>query len=113
MSSKNMKRTGNKQTVTETKREELVGLLKHLRAVMREAGENFILRREGEIESVIGFLEALPAGKLRTVVPGLFKDIRKLRVNPAKGRLKDLKALSRLIEELTIRVNSAEDRGRE
>lgn len=106
-----MTRTGNKQTDDTEVRAELVGKLKHLRALVREAGENFILRHEGDIETVISSLDALPAGKLRTVAPGLTKDLRKLKVKPEKGRFKDLKELNKLIEELTTRVITAQDRG--
>jgi hypothetical protein len=90
-------------------REELAGELKHLRALVREVGENFILRREGEIETIITNLAATPLRKLRAAAPGMLHDIRTIRLKPAKGRLKDLKGIDALIEELTDRIIGAQD----
>jgi hypothetical protein len=88
---------------------ELSGECRHLRSLVREAGENFILRREGEIEAVVSNLATLPPEKLRAAAPDLINEIRNLRIKPAKGRLKDLKALQKLIEEFTELVISADD----
>lgn len=90
--------------------EELCRELKQLRGLVREAGERFILRREGEIETIISHLAAIPPGRLRSEAPGLLQEIRGLRLKPAKGRMKDLKGIDVLIEELTERVISAQDR---
>jgi hypothetical protein len=90
-------------------REELVRELKHLRGAVREAGENFILRREGEIETIIGLLATIPATPLKTEAPDWLHEIRELKLKPAKGRLKDLKELDVLIEELADRVMIAQD----
>ena len=99
---------GNKRAPNGAVREELVQELKHLRGVVREIGEQFILRREGEIETIISNLAAVPAGKLRAVAPGLLHELRSLRLKPAKGRMKDLKGLEGLIEELADRVLNAQ-----
>lgn len=93
-------------------REELVRELKHLREVVRDVGESFILRREGEIETIISHLAAVPAGKLRSEIPGWLREIHGLRTKPDKGRLKDLKGIDRLIEDLAEQVVSAQDRGK-
>ena len=99
-----------------TKNGELLGdltrELKHLRLVTREVGENFILRREGEVEALIASLSSVPTGKLRTVANELLRDLHNLKLKPEKGRLKDLKELDRLIEELTNRVMTAQDSGK-
>ena len=89
--------------------EELAAELKHLRGEVREAGECFVLRREGEIETLISHLAAIPAAKLRSEAPDWLREIRGLRLKPAKGRLKDLKGIGRLIEELTDRIISAQE----
>ena len=104
--------THDKRPVSSKTCTELVREFKHLRVLVREIGENFILRQEGEIETAISHLEALPPGKLRAVAPALIEDLRKLKVKPAKGRFKDLKELNRLIEELASRVMLVEDRGK-
>jgi hypothetical protein len=101
---KNTKRAPNGAVL-----EELVQELKHLRGLVRETGEQFILRREGEIETIISNLAAVPAGKVRSEAPGLLHEIRSLKLKPAKGRIKDLKGLDNLIEELADRVISAQD----
>jgi len=100
---------GNKRAPNGAVRDELVQELRHLRGVVREIGEQFILRREGEIETIISNLDAVPAGKLRAVAPGLLHEICGLRLKPDKGRMKDLKRLEGLIEELADRVISAQE----
>jgi len=104
------KLTGIKRTTNGELLEELVRELRHMRALVREIGENVILRREGEIETVICNLDAVPPAKLWAVASSLLHDIRNLRVKPAKGRLKDLKGLNELIQEIADRVISAQDR---
>jgi len=90
-------------------REELLRELKHLRATVREVGENFILRREGEIETIIGLLATIPAAPLKKEAPGWLHEIREVKLKPAKGRLRDLKALDALIEELADQVMTVQD----
>jgi hypothetical protein len=99
---------GNGRVKDEALREELAGELKRLRALVRELGEQFILRREGEIETIISLLSAIPPGKLRAQAPGMLHDIRGLRLKPAKGRMKDLKGIDGLFEELSERVAGAQ-----
>ena len=103
----NRKRAGSRRAVSSAAREELVAQLKYIRALVRETGELFILRHEGEIEHIVGSLESLPDGKLRTLGQQLHGELHKLKVKPEKGRLKDLKLLNKLIQDLTIRVNSS------
>jgi hypothetical protein len=100
---------GKGPTTSNMVREELAQELKHLRGLVREVGENFILRREGEIETIIANLAAISPRKLRAAAPGLLHDIRTLRLKPAKGRLKDLKGIDELIEDLTNRIITAQD----
>jgi hypothetical protein len=83
--------------------------LRHLRALVREVGEHFILRHEGAIETIISNLESVPQGKLKAGMPGWLQNIRSLRLKPAKGRLKDLKGIVSLIEELTEQVICAQE----
>lgn len=89
--------------------EELTHELKHLRGLVRETGERFILRREGEIETIISHLDAVPPGILRKVAPNWLHEIRGLKLKPAKGRMKDLKEIDALIEVLTDGVVSAQE----
>jgi hypothetical protein len=89
--------------------EELGRELRHLRGLVREAGESFILRREGEIEAIIGHLSAVPPSVLRAQAPEWLRKIHSLRLKPAKGRLKDLKGIDALVEELAERVISAQE----
>lgn len=89
--------------------EELVGELRRLRAGVREVGESFILRREGEIEAAISQLETVPTALLKRESSGWLREIRGLKLKPTKGRLKDLKGIDELIEGLTEKVISAQD----
>ncbi len=84
----------------ETIMTELTGELKMLRALVREVGEQFILRREGEIETILGDIATLPARKIREHGPKLLGRVRKLRVKPHKGRVRDLKEIDGLIKDL-------------
>lgn len=92
--------------------DELIRELKHLRVVAREVGENFILRREGEVEAVIANLAGVPPTKLRAVANELIRSIHNLKLKPEKGRLKDLKELDQLIGALAERVMTAQDCGK-
>jgi hypothetical protein len=105
------KRTGIKRTTNGETLEELARELRHMRCLVREIGENFILRREGELETVISNLDDVPPAKLRAVASSLLQDIRGLKIKSSKGRLKDLKGLNGLIAEMADRVLSAQDRG--
>ena len=95
---------------SEAVREDLVRELKHLRVTVREVGESFILRLEGEIETMIGLLATIPAAPLKKGAPDWLHEIRELKLKPAKGRLKDLKGLDALIEELADQVMSCPGR---
>jgi len=90
--------------------DELTHELKHLRGLVREAGEHFILCREGEIETIISHFAAIPPGKLRAEAPNWLHQIRSLKLKPAKGRIKDLKGIDELIEELAEQVISAQEK---
>lgn len=79
---------------------ELVCELKLLRTLVREVGENFILRREGEIESILAHVESMPRRTLRRDGPELLRDLHRLRLKPRKGRLRDLKEIDRLVDDL-------------
>lgn len=105
--------TGKKTTKAHPSREavmeELVAELRQLRGVVRDAGEGFILRREGEIEAIISHLAAVSPSSLKRESAGWLHAIRELKLKPAKGRLKDLKGIAELIEGLTDQVLSAQD----
>ncbi len=92
--------------------DELIRELKHLRVVTREVGENFILRREGEVEALIANLSGVPPRKLRAVANDLLRGLHNLKLKPEKGRLKDLKELDQLIATLAERVMTAQDCGK-
>jgi hypothetical protein len=83
--------------------------LRHLRVLVREVGDHFILRHEGAIETIISNLECVPQGRLKTGMPAWLQEIRGLRLKPAKGRLKDLKEIVALIEKLTEQVICAQE----
>lgn len=88
--------------------QELVAELKHLRGLVREVGENFILRREGEIETVISYLDGIPGSRLKHEAPQWLREIRAMKMKPGKGRLKDVKGIDELIDDLTDRVINAQ-----
>lgn len=89
---------------------ELTAELRQLRRLVRDIGESFILRREGEIETLIAYLTALPAGRVKVEAPAWLRMVRHLKVKPAKGRLKDVKDMDRLIGELMDALIDAQDK---
>lgn len=98
-------------TARDAAMEEVVTELRRLRTVVREAGENYVFRREGEIESVISQMETIPFSLLKRELPGWLREIRSFKTKPAKGRLKDLKGIDGLLDELTTRVMAAQEVG--
>lgn len=80
--------------------EELVTELKYMRSTVREAGEGFILRKECEIETLLSCLTGVPPAQLHDAAAPWLREVRNLKVKPAKGRLKDLKKIDSLLEDL-------------
>jgi hypothetical protein len=74
--------------------------LKYLRATVRDVGESFIMRREGEIETLLTYLEGLSARQVKDDAREWLHEVRHLKVKPQKGRLRDLKAIDALLEKL-------------
>jgi hypothetical protein len=89
--------------------EELVAELRCLRAMVREVGESFILRKEGELETLVTLLETVPTTVLKRESAAWRHGIRDLNLKPAKGRLKDLKEIAAMVAELSDRVVSAQE----
>lgn len=79
--------------------EELVCELKLLRTIVREVGESFILRREGEIEAILSHVESMPRRAVRREASQMLRELHRLDLKPRKGRFKDLKEIHRLVEE--------------
>ncbi len=80
--------------------------LKQLRSQVRDVGENIILRREGEIETLIDYLAQLTVAKLKSDVPLLLRQLRQLKLKPHKGRLKDMKEIDLLLAHLRDKVSA-------
>jgi hypothetical protein len=78
-----------------------------------EVCDNFTLRREGNIETIISCLATVPRKKLRETLPEWLREIRSLKLKPQKGRLKDLKEIDRVITGLQEKVmDTQEKKGR-
>lgn len=72
---------------------------RQLRNIIREVGEALIIRKESEVEALVEVLETLSTAELRTLSPEWLRQIKQLKVKPAKGRMKDLKQIVHLMEE--------------
>ena len=90
--------------------EEFVRELKLLRSLAHEVCDNFTLRREGNIETIISCLGSVPRKKLRAMLPEWLRDIRSLKLKPQKGRLKDLKEIDRVINGLHDKILDTEEK---
>lgn len=84
--------------------------LKLLRTLAHEVCDNFTLRREGTIETIISCLATVPRKKLRGMLPEWLRDIRSLKLKPQKGRLKDLKEIDRIIAGLQEKVMDIQEK---
>ena len=91
---------------------ELATELRLLRSMVRDVGEGVILRKEGEVEALLGYLAGVPAARLKEFAPHWLREVRDLKVKPAKGRVKDLKKIDSLLEEMldsVLELQQAED----
>jgi hypothetical protein len=95
-----MKDAGKPKTKQPAQAEEVTAELQQLRPLVREVGEQFLLRCEGEVETLLSLLPTVPPAKLKRMGPQWLKEIRGLKVKPKKGRLKDLKGIDRLLAAL-------------
>ncbi len=80
--------------------DEFLRELKLLRTQAREVCENFMLRREGNIETIISSIPLVNRKKLKELLPSWLREIHHLKLKPHKGRLKDLKEIDRIIANL-------------
>jgi hypothetical protein len=81
--------------------ETLLSELRYLRSTVKESGEAFILRTEGRIETVSGYLSGMTAMESRHCCTAWLKALRSTTFKPAKGRIKDLKKIDALLEDLS------------
>lgn len=94
MTMENGNRRTRKEMLTEMCTE-----FRQLRNIIREAGEAFIIRKESEVETLVEVVETFSVAELRAISPDWLRQIKQLKLKPAKGRLKDLKQIVHLMEE--------------
>jgi hypothetical protein len=85
-------------------RQTLFEELRTLRQTVREAGEGFILRKEGEIEALLSYLQEMRPAQVEKFGKSWLRESRDLSIKPTKGRIKDLRRLDALLEDLLSRV---------
>lgn len=85
-------------------RQALFDELRTLRQTVREAGEGFILRKEGEIEALLSYLLEMHPTQVEKFGRSWLRESRDLSIKPTKGRIKDLRRLDALLEDLLSRV---------
>lgn len=89
-----------KQSRHEELQQELTTELKALRGTVREVAEGFILRKQGEIETLLDYLLKMPPARLKAVAGPWLRESRDLKFKPGKGRLKDLKKIDTVLHDL-------------
>jgi hypothetical protein len=106
------KSDGQKKSKSEGEclQDDFIRELKLLRSLAHEVCENFTLRREGYIETIISCLATVPRKKLREMMPEWLREIRSLKLRPQKGRLKDLKEIDRVITGLQEKVMDTQEK---
>lgn len=85
-------------------RQTLFEELRTLRQTVREAGEGFVLRKEGEIEALLSYLREMRPAQVEKFGRSWLRESRDLSIKPTKGRIKDLRRLDALLEDLLSRV---------
>jgi hypothetical protein len=81
-------------------KEHLLSELKRLRASVKDITESFLLRSESEIETLAGYIAVMSAKESRQINRTWLKELRSSSFKPAKGRLKDLKKIDYLLDDL-------------
>lgn len=89
--------------------QELAAELNSLRAAVRETAEGFILRKEGEIEALLDYLLRMSPGRLKAIARPWLLETRGLKLKSAKGRIKDLKKIDGLLQDLLNHIIEADD----
>ncbi len=98
------------RNVVEGLQDDFIRELKLLRTLLHEVCDNFTLRREGNIETIISCLATVPRKKLRVMLPEWLRDIGTLKLKPQKGRLKDLKEIDRIIAGLQEKIMDTQEK---
>jgi hypothetical protein len=81
-------------------KEHLLSELKFLRSTVRDIAEAYILRSESEIETLAGYIADMAAKESRQISRSWLKELHSTSFKPAKGRLKDLKKIDCLLDDL-------------
>lgn len=95
-----MKTSKSKQNSSDELRQTLFEELRSLRQTVREAGEAFILRKEGEIEALVSYLLEIRPAQVEKFGRSWLRESRELSIKPTKGRIKDLRRIDGLLEDL-------------
>jgi hypothetical protein len=85
-------------------RQTLFEELRSLRKTVREVGEGFILRKEGEIEALLNYLLEMSPAQVEKFGRSWLRESRDLSLKPTKGRIKDLRRIDALLEDLLSHV---------
>jgi hypothetical protein len=99
-----MKTSKSKHNCSDELRQTLFEELRSLRQTVREAGESFILRKEGEIEALLNHLLEMRPAQVGKFGRSWLRESRDLSLKPTKGRIKDLRRLDALLEDLLSHV---------
>lgn len=85
---------------SEELRQTLFDELRSFRQTVREAGESFILRKEGEIEALLNYLLEMRPAQVEKFGRSWLRESRELSIKPTKGRIKDLRRINAFLEDL-------------
>lgn len=99
-----MKTTKSKHNCSDELRQTLFEELRSLRQTVREVGESFILRKEGEIEALLNHLLEMRPAQVGKFGRSWLRESRDLSLKPTKGRIKDLRRIDALLKDLLIHV---------
>lgn len=99
-----MKMSKSKQNNSDELRQTLFEELRTLRQTVREVGDAFILRKEGEIEALLGYLLEMRPTQVEKFGRSWLRESRDLSIKPTKGRIKDLRRIDALLEDLLSHV---------
>lgn len=83
--------------------------IRRLRSLLKEITQAYLVRREGEIAALVSWMDELKLGeddakkdeqRLKRILQEVSSRLSSLKIKPEKGRLRDIRRLHVLVDEL-------------
>ncbi len=93
----------------ESARQQVKQEVRRLRSLLKEITQAYLVRREGEIAALVSWMDDLKLSeddakkdeqRLKRILEETSKLLSSLKIKPEKGRLRDIRRLHTLVDEL-------------